>query len=119
MNALKRVFLWLMLALASFLPASALTLTAPENRVWEIFSVGYDAPTTEATDLRNRTETSTSDYDTAPIYRATTEKIPTEANRALFGQNAEFKAAEGTVSEGTQLYRVFGGDAKMRQPMAR
>jgi len=94
MNALNRLILWVALAFASFLPTLALTPTAPDNRVWEIFSTGYDAAVTKATDLESRTETPTSNYDTAPIYRATTEKIPTEANRALFGQNAEFKAAE-------------------------
>jgi hypothetical protein len=90
------MILWLTLALACFLPASALTLTAPENRIWEISSTGYDAPTSEVTDLGTRTETSTSDYDSAPIHRAATEEIPTEANRPLFGPNAEFKAADET-----------------------
>jgi hypothetical protein len=90
----KSTILWLMLALACFLPASALTPSAPENCVSEIFSIGYDAPTAEATDLGSSTETSTSDYDTAPIRGAITEDRPTEASRALFGQNAEFKAAD-------------------------
>ena len=95
MNITKCILLWLALSFACFLPSSALTLTTPENRIWEIFSIGYDAPTAEATDLGSRTETSTSNYDTAPIHRAITEEIPTEANRSLFGQITEFKAAEG------------------------
>ena len=95
-NLIGRIILWLTLAFACFLPASALTPSAPENCVWEIFTIGYDAPVAEATDLENRTETSTSNYDTAPIHRVATEEIPTDANRSLFGQNAEFKAAEET-----------------------
>ncbi|HUB68499.1 MAG TPA: hypothetical protein VL981_13525 [Candidatus Methylacidiphilales bacterium] len=91
---------WLTFLAVCFLPASALTITAPENRVWEILSVGCDAPTTEATDLENRTETSTSDYDSAPIHRAAIETKPTEAERTLFGPNAEFKAADVTDEEG-------------------
>lgn len=94
MSATKQILLWLALAFACFVPASALTPTAPENSIWEIFNIGYDAPTVEATDLANRTETPISNYDTAPIHRAITEAIPTAANRSLFGPNAEFKAAE-------------------------
>lgn len=82
----KRFLLWLALAFACFLSASAIPQPAPENRVWGIFSIGYDAPVTETTDLINRAETSTSNYDTAPIHRATTEEMTTGANRALFGQ---------------------------------
>jgi hypothetical protein len=92
----KQIILWLTLAFACFLPAPALTPTAPENHAWKIFSIGYDAAFTEVTDLGNRTETSTSNYDTAPIRSGATEKIPTEANRSLFGPNAELKAAEAT-----------------------
>ena len=97
MSAMKTIVAWLLLVFACFLPASALTQTAPENCAWEIFSIGYDAPPAEATDIGNRAETSTSNYDSAPILRAAVEKIPTDANRALFGPNAEFKAAEGTA----------------------
>lgn len=79
--AIKTLILWLTLTFAGFLPASALIIIVPENCIWEIFSIGYDAPTAEATDHENRTETSTSNYDSAPISRAVTEKIPTEANR--------------------------------------
>ena len=93
-GAAKQIILCLLLALSCLLPASALSSTTPENRVWEIFSIGYDAPTAEVTDLGNHTETSTSNHDTAPIYSAPNEEIPTEANRTLVGQNAEFKAAE-------------------------
>ena len=57
MNAVARAILWLALAFTCFIPASALTLTAPENRIWEIFSIGYDAASTEATDRESRTET--------------------------------------------------------------
>jgi hypothetical protein len=101
-----------MLAITCFLPASALTPSAPENPIWEIFSIGYDAPTTEVTDIVSRAETSTSNYDTAPIHSATAEAKPTQANRALFGQIAEFKAAE----EGVTVYRgvssvTQGGEA--------
>jgi len=95
MQVASKIILWLAFILGCFLPTSALTPSAPENRTWEIFSIGYDEAMTEGTGLGNRTETSTSDYDTAPIQSATTEEIPTEANRTLFGQNAEFKAAEG------------------------
>lgn len=38
MDAAKRMILWLALAFARFLPASALAPFAPENRVCEIFS---------------------------------------------------------------------------------
>jgi hypothetical protein len=68
MQTAKQIILWLAFIVASFLPASALSPTAPETRVWEIFSIGYDAPTTQVADLESRTETSTSDYDTAPIH---------------------------------------------------
>ncbi len=108
MYPLKTIILWLALAFACFLPAFALTPSAPENHVWEIFTIGYDAPVTEATDLGNHTVTSTSDYDSAPIHGAIAEEIPTEANRALFGQNAEFKAAEGGGDAMTTVYRVEG-----------
>jgi hypothetical protein len=105
----KQIILWLAFILAAFLPASALTLTAPENRIWEIFSTGYDSAIAEATDLGSRTETSTSDYDTAPIQRATTETKTTGAGRALFGQITEFKAAEemrkrGQARGGLEFY---------------
>ena len=74
MRAIKTLIIWLTLAFACFLSASALTPTLPENRIWEIFSIGYDAAVTEATDLGNRTETPTSNYDSAPIYSTATEK---------------------------------------------
>lgn len=98
MDACKQIILWLAFICACFLPASALTPTAPENRVWEIFSTGYDAAVTEATDLGNLTETPTSNYDAAPIHRVSAETKPTAAERPLFGSNAEFKAAEGTLT---------------------
>jgi hypothetical protein len=91
----KRIILWLILVFAFFLPASALTPTAPENCVWEISSIEYDSPITEATDLGNRTETSTSNYDTASIHRTDGEHRSALGTCSLFGQNAEFKAAEG------------------------
>jgi len=97
MNSAKLIILWLTLAFTCFLPALALTPSAPENRVWEISSTGYDAPTTEVTDLGSRTETSTSNYDTAPNHGTVTEDNQTEANRGSFGQIAEFKATEGTT----------------------
>ena len=100
----RTLLLWLLLAVACFMPASALTVTAPETRVWQIFSIGYDAAVTEVTDGSDRAETPTSDYDSAPIHCAATEEIPTAAKRALFGQNAEFKAAES----GTTLARTLG-----------
>lgn len=74
MNEIKRVILWIALAVASLLPASALTPIAPENDVWEIFSTGYDAATAEVPDIESRTETSISGYDTAPICGEITEK---------------------------------------------
>jgi RHS repeat-associated protein len=43
MNAIRAMIIWLALAFACFLPASALTSNAPQYRVWEIFSTGYDA----------------------------------------------------------------------------
>jgi hypothetical protein len=94
MEKVKRMLLWLVAAIACFLPASALTPSAPENRIWEIFSTGYDAATTETTDTCNRTETPTSDYDTASIHSRATEGKPSEANNAFFGQSAEFKALD-------------------------
>jgi hypothetical protein len=94
-NRALTLILWLAFFAACFLPASALTLTAPENRVWEIFSTGYDTAIAEVTDLGSRTETSTSDYDTAPIHHVIIEELSTGANRSLIGQNAEFEAAEG------------------------
>lgn len=96
MNALKGLILLLALAFACFLPASALSPSAPQNRVWEIFSIGYDAPVTEATALGNRTETSTSNYDTAPTHRAGSEHRAALGTCAFFAPNAEFKAAEST-----------------------
>ena len=95
MNAVNRIILWLAFIFACLLPVSALTPTTPENSVWEIFSTGYDATTAEVTDAGNRTGTSTSNYDTSPIRGVANEEKPTEANRTLFGQSAEFKAAEG------------------------
>lgn len=92
---LRGIALFLALIWVCILPASALTPSTPENCIWKIFSIGYDSVTAEATQLESHTETSTSDYDSAAIHVAITEEIPTEANRALFGQNAEFKAAEG------------------------
>jgi len=98
-NAIKTIILWLTLTITCFLSAAALTTTAPENRVWEIFSIEYDAPVTAATDFGNRTETSKSNYDTAPIHGSTTEEIPTEAYRTLFGKSTEFKAAEDVAHQ--------------------
>jgi hypothetical protein len=113
MKAFVRIILWLALAFACFLPASALTLTAPENRVWEIFNIGYDAPVTETTDLGSHTKTSTSNYDTAPIHGAIADKIPTETNRVLFGQNAEFKAAE----DAGVLRQLGGSGVRNTEPL--
>jgi hypothetical protein len=112
MQVASKIILWLAFILGCFLPTSALTPSAPENRTWEIFSIGYDEAMTEGTGLGNRTETSTSDYDTAPIQSATTEEIPTEANRTLFGQNAEFKAAE----EAGALPKCFAAGTKVSTP---
>lgn len=103
---LKSIILWLAFIIAGLLPASALTSFAPENCVWEIFSIGYDAAITEATNLGNRTQTPTSDYDTAPIHRAPTETIPTAVERPLFGPNAEFKAAEGITPTSEGLINI-------------
>ncbi len=85
---LRGIALFLALIWVCILPASALTPSTPENCIWKIFSIGYDSVTAEATQLESHTETSTSDYDSAAIHVAITEEIPTEANRALFGQNA-------------------------------
>lgn len=117
MNLIGRIRL--ALALASFLPASALTPPAPGNCIWEISNIGYDAPATEVTELGSSTETSTSNYDTAPIHRAITEEIPIEANRSLLGQNAEFKAAEGGINYGAldSLGRPTGVSATITEDM--
>ena len=48
MNAAKQIIHWPILAFAFFLPASAPTITSPENPVLEIFSIGYDAAFTKA-----------------------------------------------------------------------
>lgn len=101
------MILWLAFFATCFLPAYALTLTAPENRVWEIFSIRYDSATAEVTDLGSRTETSTSNYDTAPIHHVIIEELPTEANRSLIGQNAEFKAAD------TGAFSAIGSTGKV------
>jgi hypothetical protein len=90
----KQNIFWLALVLACLLPASARASIAPENCIWEISSIGYDAPLSEATDLANRTETSTSNYDTAPIHRTDGEHRSALGTCVLFGPNAEFKAAE-------------------------
>ena len=101
----KQIILWLTVLFACLLPASALTPCTSETSVWEISSIGYDAPTTEVTDLASRAETPTSNYDTAPIPRAITEEIPIEANRTLFGSNIEFKAADTTplLTQGSRI----------------
>ncbi len=44
----RSIILWLGLAMACFLTVSALTPTAPENGVWQILSIVYDAPITVA-----------------------------------------------------------------------
>lgn len=67
MSTAKAVLLWLTLALACFLPAAALPLAEPENCIWEISSIRYDAAITDTTGLGNRTETPTSNYDASPI----------------------------------------------------
>jgi hypothetical protein len=51
MKVTKRIMMLQAFIFACFLPASALAPTARENRVWEIVSIGYDAPTAEVTDL--------------------------------------------------------------------
>jgi hypothetical protein len=95
MNALRQIILWLTLALACFLPASALTVTAPENHVWEIFSIGYDAPTAEAIVGYDRPARLTSAYDNVQHHRAGSEHRSALGTCTLFGQNAELKAADG------------------------
>ena len=114
----KMAFLWLAFAVACLLPASALTPTAPENRVWEILSIGYDAASAEATDLESRTETSTSHYDTVPVQRAAAETKSTAGERPLFGPNAEFKAAEGagTLNTYGDALRESLGPGRLSHP---
>ncbi len=107
MNIAKQIILWLALAFACFLPASALTLTAPENRVWEIFSIGYDAATAEAIIGYDAPVRLTSEYDEGPIHHAGDERRFALGTCALFGPNAEFKAAEGGS---TTFYTVQGAE---------
>jgi len=115
MTTANRLILWLAFILACFLPPSAFTPTAPENCVWEIFSTWYDAAATEANSTYDRSAASTLTYDTTPIHGATTEAKSTEANRTLFGQNAEFKAAEETPQL-VQMEFPFARGAAIQTP---
>ncbi len=83
MNIARQLILWLAFLLAGFLPASALTPSAPENPVWEIFSNGYDAASPEATIGYDNPVRPTSAYDAASIHGAAIEPKPTGAERPL------------------------------------
>jgi hypothetical protein len=99
MHTAKLIIIWLALAFTCFLPASALTPTATENRVWEISTVGYDTPLAQSITGYDSLVRPTSAYDEAPNHRADGDCRATLVTCALFGQSAEFKAAESTISE--------------------
>ena len=48
MQAVQKIILWLAFCFVCFQPSSALSTTAPENRVWKIFNAEYDAPASAA-----------------------------------------------------------------------
>jgi hypothetical protein len=110
MQTAKLIILWLILALACFLPAAALTPTAPENRIWEILSTGYDAVGTPITNGYDYPVKSTSAYDQVPTHSIGAQARSFDVERALFGQNAEFKAAKTGGRLGTDLTRAHVAD---------
>jgi hypothetical protein len=109
---LKTIILWLTFFFACFLPASAPTITAPEKRIWVIFSIGYDAAPTEVTNTYDRSAAPTLSYDTAPNPNAANKEKAIEVRRAKFRQITEFKAAEGSPALGETIQRTIVIDGR-------
>jgi hypothetical protein len=92
MNLAKAISGLLLLLAAFILPASALTLTAPENRVWEIFSTGYDAAETPAAIGTTAPVKSTCTYDQAPIHSTGAETVARGDKFVLATPQSEVRA---------------------------
>jgi hypothetical protein len=102
MQAIQKIILWLAFCFACYQPASALTTIAPENRVGEILSAEYDVRATEAIIRYNTPLHPTSEYDETQNHRTGDKNRAFEGTCSLFGQFAEFLAAErGATFGGT------------------
>jgi hypothetical protein len=114
MDAAKKIILLLALVVACALPASALTPSAPENRVWEKITGTLETHQEAAPQVpQSHQEEAGATAETASeCFLAAEETAPQLALPAPTGGNPWIGEIQSSVtSEETTMYRVWGGDS--------